>query len=60
MKVGKKKSESFYIIGYLLELYHKKLVIWKLVFRKSGEFGPLFSMENPLFGSKSYFSGRKI
>jgi hypothetical protein len=44
MKVGKKKKpESFYIPGYLLELIIKKFAIRKNKL-KSGEFGP-FSHE---------------
>jgi hypothetical protein len=41
MEVGK-KSKSFNIFGYVLELIIK---IWRLVilFLKSGEFGPFFS-----------------
>jgi hypothetical protein len=37
--------------------------IWQsenLFFSKSGEFGPIFFMENPLYRSKSYFSGRNF
>jgi hypothetical protein len=57
MKI-EKKSESFYILGYLLELIIK---IWRFgsyYFSKSDEFGTFFSMENPLYLSKSYFSSR--
>jgi hypothetical protein len=42
MEVGKKKTESFYFLGYLLELIIK---IWQFGFYffplKFGEFGPL-------------------
>jgi hypothetical protein len=33
-------------------------MIWNFFFSKSGEFGPFFSMENPLYRSKSYFRSR--
>jgi hypothetical protein len=41
------------------------MVIWKpffliYLFRKSGEFGPFFSMENPLNRSKSYIFQAEI
>jgi hypothetical protein len=42
MKVGKKKSKSFYILGYLpTGTYHKNLMVWILFFLPSnfGEFG---------------------
>ncbi len=42
MKVEKIKSESFYILGYLLELIIKKLVIFKTIFFKSDKFGSFF------------------
>jgi len=43
MKVEKKKTESFYICGYLLELIAENMAIWKKIPSKSGEFGPFFS-----------------
>jgi hypothetical protein len=47
MKVGKKKkkTESFYILGYRLELIKK---VWRLAIfflSKSGEFGSFFVLE---------------
>jgi hypothetical protein len=42
MKVEKKKTESFYIRGYLLELIAENMAIWKKIPSKSGEFGPFF------------------
>jgi hypothetical protein len=47
MEVGKKKTESLYILGYILELI---IEIWRI--------WVIFSMKNPLHRSKSYFSGR--
>jgi len=48
MKVGKKKKkESFYVLGYLLELNQKNLAIWKLFcLRNLANLG-IFSTENP-------------
>ncbi len=63
MKVAQKEKEKVnpsILLATYWNFTIKKLVIWKLVLKKSGEFGPLFSMENPLFGSKSYFSGRNL
>jgi len=53
MKV-EKNTESFYILGYLLELIKK---IWRFENENSkyGEFGSFFSNgKNPLYMSKSY------
>jgi hypothetical protein len=45
MKVKKKKKpESFYILGYLLEFYHKKYNDLDFIYlKKSGGFGSFFS-----------------
>jgi hypothetical protein len=53
----KKETESFYILGHLLELIIK---IWQcfLEFKKSsksGKFLVISFMKNPLSKSKSYF-----
>jgi len=57
MKVGEKKNQDpSYILGYLLELIVK---IWRFEFSKFGEFfWTIFHMQNPLYWSKSHFSGR--
>jgi hypothetical protein len=44
MKV-EKISESFYILGYLLELIIKIWKFGKVFFSKSGEFGPFFPLK---------------
>jgi len=49
-----------YILGYLLELIIKIWQFANLFFSKSGKFGPLFFMENPLYTSKSYLSSRNF
>jgi hypothetical protein len=54
----KKKTGSFYILGYLLELIIKIWQFGDFFLKKiSGEFGPIFSIENPLYRWKLYFSG---
>ncbi len=56
-----KKTGSFYILGYILELIIKIWWSGNLFFKKkSGKFWPFFSMENPLSSSKSYFSGQNF
>ncbi len=54
-----KKTESFYILGYLLELIIK---IWQSgnCFLEIWIILAIFSMENPLRRLKSYFSGRNF
>ncbi len=39
---GRKKTESFYIFSYLLEVKDMELAIWNLFNSKTFEFGPLF------------------
>jgi hypothetical protein len=41
MKV-EKKLESFYILDWLLEAYHKKIGNLDFIFSKTGEFGSFF------------------
>jgi hypothetical protein len=48
MKVGKNIYKSFYILDNLEKLKKSS---------KSGKFGSFFSMKNPLYRAKSYFSG---
>jgi hypothetical protein len=59
MKVGK-KSESFYILGYLLELIIKSVNFKNFFFGEIWRIWAIFSMENPLPGPKAYFSGRNL
>jgi hypothetical protein len=35
----RKNTQSFYILGYLLETYHKNLAMWIFFWSKSGELG---------------------
>ncbi len=56
---SRKKSGSFYFLGYLLELSTKLWWFRNLFFWNLENLG-LFSMENPLYWSKSYFSGRNL
>jgi len=57
MKI-EKKSESFYI---LTGTYHKNLAIWKPLFSKIWKIWAIFfPTENPLYRSKSYFSGQNL
>jgi hypothetical protein len=58
MKVGKKKTGSFYIFGYLLELIIKIWLETSFFSKILAEFGPFFSMENPLYRLKSKISGQ--
>ncbi len=63
MKVGgKKKTKSFYVLGYLLRTYHKKSGYLKLIFLWNlVNLGHFFSMKNRLYnGLKSYFLGRNL
>jgi hypothetical protein len=53
---SKRKEESFFIIGYLLELIIKIWRFGKKKSSKSGEFLSFFSMKNPLFRLESYYS----
>jgi len=58
MKV-EKKTGSFYVLGYLLELSIK---IWRsgiFLFLKSGELGPFFPWKI-LYRLKSYFTGQNL
>ncbi len=55
-----KKSESFYILGYLLKLIIKTLMIWNLFFCKIWWIWAMFLMENPLYSSKSFFFRSKF
>jgi hypothetical protein len=59
MKVGKKKIKILLYSWVPIGTYHKNVKIWNLFIyiSKSGDFGPFFFMENPLYRSKSYFSG---
>jgi hypothetical protein len=59
MKVEKKKTESFYILGDLLEriikicqFEKKSFEIWRI--------SVFFFIKNPLYMSKSYFSGQNF
>jgi len=58
------KPDSFNILDYLLELYHKNLAIWIFYFFswKAGEFWPKFFpfLKNPFYRSKSDFSGPNL
>jgi hypothetical protein len=40
--------------------YHKNLTICNLFSSKSGEFGALFPLKNPLYSSKSDFSSQNL
>jgi hypothetical protein len=59
MKVGKTR-ESFYILGFLLQLTHKSLAIWKKIPAKSCKFEAFFSMRNPLYRLKSHFERNRV
>jgi hypothetical protein len=52
-----RKIKSFYILGYLLETYHKNIAIWFFFGVENLE---LFSMKNYLFRLKSYFPSRNL
>jgi hypothetical protein len=52
---NRKKPESFYILGYLMELMKKYEDLD--FFFICDKFGSFFPMENPLYRLKSYFSG---
>jgi len=60
MKV-EQKTESFYILDYLLELIIK---FWQLEFyftlENLANLGHFFFMKHPLYRSESYFSGRNL
>jgi hypothetical protein len=62
MKVGKKKTEYFYILGYQMELIRK---VW-LFGKKKNSFKIwriwvfFFPLKNPLYRSKLYFSGQNL
>ncbi len=40
--------------------YHMTLAMWNFFSWKSGEYGAFFPMKDPLYRSKSYFSGRGL
>ncbi len=50
---SRKKEEGWLPTG----TYHQNPEVWKRK-RKSGKFGSFFSMKNPLYRSKSYFSSQ--
>jgi len=52
---SRKKSKSFYIFGYLLELIVKNLAIGRIFFVKSDKFGPFFSLKILPIGSNHIF-----
>ncbi len=55
----KKKPESFYNLGYLLELIIKIWWTWIFFFWNLSNLG-YFPMENPLYRLRSHFSGRNL
>jgi hypothetical protein len=61
MKVGKKKlkKKSFYFLGYLLEIIKKKSgdLEFFIFYLEMWQIWAIFSIKNPLYRSKSYFSG---
>jgi hypothetical protein len=61
MKIEKQKSESFYILGYLLELIIK---IWQfgntILPNLANLGGSFFSMKCPSNRSKTHFSGQNL
>jgi hypothetical protein len=59
MKV-ERKPDSFYILGYLLELMIKMWNLDYFFLRKMANFVLNVSMKIPLYWSKSYFSGRNF
>ncbi len=59
MKVGKTR-EFFYILGFLLQLTHKNLTIWKKMPSKSGKFLAYFPLRNPLYRLKSHYERNTV
>jgi hypothetical protein len=51
-KKKKKKPESFYVLGYLLELILKKFQIWRI--------WAFFPIENPMYGRNLFFFRWKL
>jgi len=57
MKVEKKKTKSFYILGCLLELIIKMWRFGVFFLQNLANLGFFFAMKDPLYRLKSYFSG---
>ncbi|CAK9236404.1 unnamed protein product [Sphagnum troendelagicum] len=58
MKVEKNRILLYFCVPTVS--YHKTLAMWNFFSWKSGEYGPFFPMKDPLYRSKSYFSGRSL
>ncbi len=57
---SRKKTESFYILGYLLELIIEIRQFGFYYFWNLANLSHFFSMKNPLYRSKPYFSGGNL